>query len=74
MRGKTTRLQDQSNDVEYLYPNIAEKKYSVKSRLDLNDLLKRMQDEKKVDKKTNILILTGAASFAAVLLLIISYY
>jgi len=48
-----------------IYPNIAEKKYTAKSRLDLNDLLQRIEEEKKIDKKKNIIIISGVASVAA---------
>ena len=41
------------------------------SRLDLNDLLKRMEDKKKDDKKINILILSGTLSVAVVIFLIL---
>ena len=41
------------------------------SRLDLNDLLKRMEDQKKDDKKINILILSGSLSVAVVFFLIL---
>ena len=42
------------------------------SRLDLNDLLKRMEDQKKDDKKINILILSGVLVLAVVFFLILS--
>ncbi len=42
------------------------------SRLDLNDLLKRMEDQKKDDKKINILIISGVFVLAAVFFLILS--
>ena len=42
------------------------------SRLDLNDLLKRMEDQKKDDKKINILILFGVLVLIVVFFLIMS--
>ena len=42
------------------------------SRLDLNDLLKRIEDQKKDDKKINILILFGVLVLIAVFFLILS--
>ena len=42
------------------------------SRLDLNDLLKRMEDQKKDDKKINILILFGVLALIVVFFLILS--
>ena len=42
------------------------------SRLDLNDLLKRIEDRKKDDKKINILIISGVFVLAVVFFLILS--
>ena len=44
----------------------------VKSRLDLNDLLKRAKDQEKNDKKANLLILSGAVTVAFVVFLLLS--
>ena len=44
----------------------------VKPRLDLNDLLKRAKDQKKNDKKVNLLILSTAVSVAFVVILLLS--
>ena len=44
----------------------------TKSRLNLNDLLQRRQEEKRIDKKANLLILSGAGAVAAVVLVILS--
>ena len=41
----------------YSYAEPRENVYAAKTRLNLNDLLKRRQEEKKVDKKTNLLVL-----------------
>ena len=46
--------------------------YVAKDRLDLNDLLKKRQEEKEIDKKTNILIFSGAVTVAAVVGAILS--
>ena len=43
-----------------------------KSRLDLNDLLKRMEDQKKDDKKINTLILFGVLVLIVVFFLILN--
>ena len=45
---------------------------TAKSRLDLNDLLRRVEDQKKDDKRANLLILSGAASVAIVVFLILN--
>ena len=42
-----------------------------KKRLDLNDLLKRAKNEKKNDKKLNLLIYSGVASVIVVFVLIL---
>ena len=44
-----------------------------KVRLNLNDLLKRRQEEKNMDKKTNLLIFSGAVAVAAVVGVILSF-
>ena len=41
-------------------------------RLNLNDLLKKRQEENKVDKKTNLLVFSGAAAVAVVVVAILS--
>ena len=47
-------------------------RYKTKARLDLNDLLARRKNEKQVDRKTNLLIFSGATTVAAVVFLILS--
>ena len=47
-------------------------RFVQKSRLNLNDLLKRKMEEKKVDKKTNFIIFSSAAVVGAVVVLILS--
>ena len=46
-------------------------RYITKDRLDLNDLIKRRQLEKKIDRKTNLIIFSGATTIAAVVLIIL---
>ena len=48
-----------------------EDRFITKGRLDLNDLIKRRQLEKKIDRKTNLLIFSGAATIAAVIFIIL---
>ena len=45
---------------------------TVRPKLDLNVLLKRIKEQKKDDKKVNLLILSGALSVAVVTFLILS--
>ena len=47
-------------------------RFATKARLNLNDLLKRRSQEKQVDKKTNLIILSSVTGVAAVVLLILS--
>ena len=49
----------------------AEDRFITKDRLDLNDLIKRRQLEKKIDRKTNLLIFSGATTIAAVVFIIL---
>ena len=73
MRGKISSVQLGKNVDEYGYKYISNDQRAVsKSRLDLNDLLQRMKDEKKNLKKTNIIIFSGAVSIAAVVLVMLS--
>ena len=44
----------------------------AKPRLDLNDLLKRAKDQKKNDKKANLLILSGVVTVAFVVFLLLN--
>ena len=44
-----------------------------KVRLSLNDLLKRRQEEKNMDKKTNLIIFSGTVAVAAVVGVILSF-
>jgi len=46
-------------------------RYITKGRLDLNDLIKRRQLENKIDRKTNLIIFSGATTIAAVVFIIL---
>ena len=50
----------------------ANDRFSVKARLNINDLLKRRTKEKQVDKKTNLIIWSSATAVLAVVLLILN--
>ena len=52
--------------------NYLSNRFAPKVRLNLNDLLKRKMEEKKLDKKTNLLIFSGATAVAAVVFVILS--
>ena len=49
----------------------AESRLITSGRLDLNDLIKRRKLEKKSDRKTNLLIFSGATTIAAVVFIIL---
>ena len=68
MRGRAMKV-SQAEEDKYGYVKSAKAKTS---RLDLNDLLKRMEDQKRDDKKINILILSGVLVLAVVFFLILS--
>lgn len=44
----------------------------IKTRLDLNDLIKRNKEQRKRDKKTNLIIVGGTATIAVVVLSVLS--
>ena len=67
MRGRAMKT-SQAEEDRYGYIKSVK---TTGSRLDLNDLLKRMEDQKKDDKKINILILSGSLSVAVVFFLIL---
>ena len=48
-----------------------EDRFVTRGRLDLNDLIKRRQLENKIDRKTNLIIFSGATTLAAVVLIIL---
>ena len=68
MRGRAMKA---SNAGEDRYGYIKSVK-TTGSRLDLNDLLKRMKKQKGDDKKINILIVSGVLVLTAVFFLILS--
>ena len=72
MRGKVGEIEEK--DEQYRFSNsYSESDHRPKKRLDLNDLLKRAEEEKKSDKKLNLLIFSGTIAVTAVLGLIFSF-
>ena len=67
-RSNQTRAHDRHNIEEQL-----KDAFVSKVRLNVNDLLKKRQEEKNVDKKTNLLIFSGAIAVAAVVGIILSF-
>ena len=47
-------------------------RFATKARLNLNDLLKRRSQEKQIDKKTNLIIVSSVTAVAAVVILILN--
>ena len=47
-------------------------RFAEKTRLNLNDLLKRRSEEEKIDKKTNLIVYCSVAAVGAVVLLILN--
>ena len=60
------RLQEDYKTSKFLDEGYSE------TRLNLNDLLKKRQAEKKIDKKTNILIFSAASAVLAVVIVILT--
>ena len=67
-RTNQTRAHDRHNIEEQL-----KDAFVSKVRLNVNDLLKKRQEEKNVHKKTNLLIFSGAMAVAAVVGIILSF-
>ena len=44
-----------------------------RTKLNLNDLLNRREKERKVDRKINVLILSGATAIAAVIIVVLGF-
>ena len=61
------KVDDRNNENRPFRSNLVEN-----VRLNVNDLMKKRQEEKIVDKKTNVLIFSGVASVAVVVILILS--
>ena len=68
MRGKAMKA-SQAEEDRYGYIKSVK---TTGSRLDLNDLLKRMEEQKKDDTKINILIVSGVLVLTVVFFLILS--
>ena len=69
MRGKIKALEG-SGSLNYAanYP----KQKKDEARIDLNVLLKRVEDQKRIDKKANRIIIVGVATVISIAILIVS--
>ena len=70
MRGKINQLEVDST--QHGYGNFKHGRSSGKNRLDLNVLLKRIEDRKKVDKRANTIIFSGIVFIVVVVGLLIA--
>ena len=70
MRGKINQLEVDST--QHGYGNFKHSESSGKNRLDLNVLLKRIEDRKKADKRANTIIFSGIVFIAVVVGLLIA--
>ena len=68
MRGKASQIK--SNEDQYGYKAI--KTGVIGARLNVNDLLRRAKEQKKNDKKTNLLVLGSTLALAFVILVILN--
>ena len=70
MRSTTKRIVDTQQDTV-----VKDKSFNEKTgnrNLDLNDLLKRLEEQKSKDKKFNVLIFSTVAAISLIILLILS--
>ena len=67
MRGKLSQVK--SGDDHYGYRPLLD---TTEKRLDLNNLLRRIKDEEKKNKKLNLLIFSGMTSVILIFFLLLS--
>ena len=70
MRGKINQLEVDS--AQHGYGNFKQNVSSGKNRLDLNVLLKRIEDRKKVDKRANAIIFSSVGLIAVIVVLLVA--
>ena len=68
MRGKVDRVK--TDDELYGYKPLVE---ITDRRLNVNNLLRRIKEQKKEDKKFNLLIFSGATSTVLIILMLVSF-
>ena len=71
MRGKIRTLEG-SGGLNYAASYPKQRKKDEAKRIDLNDLLKRAEEQKRIDKRANRIIIAGAASVISIAVLIVS--
>ena len=70
MKGKVEQLE--VDDVHHGYEEYKKKAFTRENRLDLNVLLKRIEDRKKGDKKTNAMIFSGVIFLVVIAVLLVA--
>ena len=70
MRVKINQLEVDS--AQHGYGNFKHGESSGKNRLDLNVLLKRIEDRKKVDKRANTIIFSSVALIVVIVVLLVA--
>ena len=70
MRGKVEQLE--VDDAQHGYEKYKQKASTSENRLDLNVLLKRIEDRKKGDKKTNVMIFSGVIFLVVIAVLLVA--
>ena len=68
--GRVNQLGLESKHKDYRPHNTS---FDVRARLNVNDLIEKRKQEKEIDRKTNILIFSGATTLAIVILIILSF-
>tara|TARA_B100000686_G_C16675997_1_gene909160 strand:+ start:286 stop:504 length:219 start_codon:yes stop_codon:yes gene_type:complete len=72
MRGKSNQAQVEQEQEQYRFSEYVGE-VLPKKRLDLNDLLRRAKDEKRSDKKLNLLIFSGSVFVISLFVIVLSF-
>ena len=67
--GKIVQSRDED---DYDKHNSFQKRFTENVRLNLNDLIKKRSEEKKISRKSNLLIVSGALATISVVFIILS--
>ena len=70
MRGKVEQLE--VDNVQHGYEKYKQKASTSENRLDLNVLLKRIEDRKKGDKKTNAMIFSSVIFLVVIAVVLVA--
>ena len=67
--GRVNQLRLESEHEDYRPQKV---NFDARARLNVNDLIEKRKQEKQTDKKTNVLIFSGATTLAVIVLVILS--